>query len=169
VAVEIARQLQALGEPMGLLVLVDSQIPTWKRIVLNRLRNIWRNSVLPFLRRCRASWTERRAALREAYHIFFSPSEEQRVGRRQVQIGRRYIHRLLRHNPPPYYGPATLIVCEKRREIDPAKEWRELIKGALTIHYVPGDHLSHLREHAPVTAARINACLEAAQVQHKAA
>jgi aspartate racemase len=168
VALEIAQQLRVQGQPIGSLVLVDSHFPTWQRMLRNRLRHLWHNAVLAFLRRCRAGRREFHAALRERIQLLLAPTHEQKIGRRKVRIGLKYLRHILRYKPRPYPGPVTLLVCEKHNTRDPARVWRDLAGGGLEIHYVPGNHFTHLREHAQVTAARIDACLEAAQA-HKAA
>jgi hypothetical protein len=63
----------------------------------------------------------------------------------------------------------TLIVCEERNRRDPARVWRDLAGGGLEVHFVPGDHATHLRDHVQATAARIDACLQEAQARRKAA
>jgi amino acid adenylation domain-containing protein len=165
VALEIAQQLRAQGEPMGLLVLVDSQLPTWHGMLRYQLRTTWSDQVLPFLRRCRAGSREFRAAVRES----ISPSREQKISRRKVRIGRKYLRHVLRYKPRPYPGPVTLILCQEHNRREPERVWRDLAGGGLEVLYVPGDHFTHLREHAQATATQIGACLEAAQARKKAA
>jgi thioesterase domain-containing protein len=169
VAFEIAQQLRAWGEPIGSLVLIDSAFPTWVGVVRNRLRTLWHNEMLPFLRRCGAGRHEFYAALRERIQFLVAPTDEQKIGRRRVRIGRKYLSRLLRYRPRIYPGPVTLLVCEERNGRDPARVWRDLAGGGLEIHLVPGNHFTHLRDHVQATAARIDACLQEAQVCRKAA
>jgi len=40
--------------------------------------------------------------------------------------------------------------------------WQRLAAGGLTIHTVPGDHFSYIRNHASDTAERLRDCLEKA-------
>src|SRR5262249_15619287 len=122
VALETARQLRAQGEPLGLLVLVDSIYPSWARMLRTQLRNRWRNQVLPFLRRARTGPREFGMALLEAIQIRFAPTPDQRIGWRQQRIGRKYLRHLLRYKPRPYSGPLTLLVCEEHNG-DPAHGW----------------------------------------------
>jgi thioesterase domain-containing protein len=152
VAWEIAQQLRAQGELIGLLVLVDSRFPSRQVMLQNRLRSLWCDRVLPFLRRCLGGRREFAAALKE-----------------QVRIGRKYLRHILRYTPRPYPGPVTLISCVEDREREPGRVWRDLAPGGLEIIRVPGNHFTHLREHVQVTAARIGACLEAAQARKNAA
>jgi thioesterase domain-containing protein len=163
VALEIVQQLHDQGEPIASLVLVDSHFPTWQRMLWSRLRDLWRNEVLPLLRR------GSRAALRERFQLLFAPTHEQKIGRRKVRLGRKYLRHILRYKPRPYPGRLTLLVCEDHKTRDPARVWRDLAGGGLDIHYLPGNHFTHLREHAQVTAARIDASLDAAHARHAAA
>jgi amino acid adenylation domain-containing protein len=169
VALEVAQQLRAHGEPIGLLVLVDTQFPTWQAMLRNRLHNLWCDQVLPFLRRCSASGREFRAAIRESTQLLFAPTREQKIGRQKVRIGRKYLRHILRYKPRPYPGPVTLIMCEKPTRREPGRVWHDLAGGGLEILHVPGDHFTHLREHVQATAARIGACLDAAQARKMAA
>src|SRR5262249_19783571 len=105
----------------------------------------------------------------ERAQILFAPTRDQQIGLQQQRIGRRYLRRLLRYRPRPYPGPLTLLACEQSNARDPARGWRDLAVGGLDIHSLPGDHFTHLREHAQATAARIDACLQKAQVRRKAA
>jgi amino acid adenylation domain-containing protein len=171
VALEIAQQLRAQGEPIGLLVLVDSQFPTRQGMWMlrYRLRTLWCDQVLPFLRRCRASRREFWAAVRESILLRFAPSREQKIGRLKVRIGQKYLLHILRYKPRPYPGPVTLILSREHNRREPDRVWRDLAGGGLEVLYVPGDHFTHLREHVQITAARIGACLEAAQAHKTAA
>jgi amino acid adenylation domain-containing protein len=169
VALEIAQQLRAQGEPIGLLIVLDSQFPSWQSLLRNRMRHLWREQVMPFFRRCRASRREFRAALRERILLLFAPSREQKIGRRKVCIGRKYVRRILRYNPRPYRGPVTLILCQEQNRPEPERAWHDLAGDDLEVLYVAGDHSTHLREHVHATAARIGACLEAAQARKLAA
>jgi aspartate racemase len=169
VALEIAQQLLAQGEPIGLLVLVDSQFPTWQRMLRNRLGDFWRDQVLPFFRNCRVSRQEFGAALRKSVQLHCAPTREQRIGRQKVRIGRQYLRNILQYKPRPYAGPVTLLICEENSSREPGRVWRGLADGGLEILRVPGNHFTHLREHVQVTAARISACLEAAQARTAAA
>jgi amino acid adenylation domain-containing protein len=169
VALEIAQQLRAQGESIGLLLVVDSRFPTWWVIWRNRMRHLWHEQIVPFLRRCRAGRHEMSAALRESIVLHFAPSPEQAIGLAKVRIGRKYVSRFLRYRPRPYPGPVTLILCQEHNRREPEREWHDLARGGLEILYVPGDHSTHLREHVQATAACINACLDKAQTSRMAA
>ena len=162
VALEIAQQLHSQGEVVASLILVDSSVPSWRTYLRYRLFRIWSEEVLPLLQSWRLSPAHFHAMLKEKIMILTAPSSEQRVGREKIRIGLKYLRRLMHYSQRPYAGPATLILCAERKARDPARRWRALVLGGLDVHYVPGDHFTHLREHAADTAACLDACLETA-------
>ena len=168
VAFELAQQLRADGEEIDVLVLIDSNYPTRPRMMRNHLVNLWRDILPPEVGRppgIGGAITRARARLR----VLREPSEEQRTGMRRSAIGNRYLRRILRYRPRPYDGKLTFIACENREVDDAARVWRDLAAGGLDVHYVPGDHYSHLRDHAATTAACLDDCLRNARLQRSAA
>lgn len=166
VAFEIAQQLRAQGEEIGLLMLLDCNYPSRGRMWRTRLRNLWRNDLLLVLQSCRQGWRAFRTKLTERMRICLAPSPEEKIGLRKESIGKKYLQNMLRYVPRPYPGPVTLLVCEESKMRDPARVWRDVVRGGLDIQRVQGDHFTHLREHAHATAARLDACLEAAGPHH---
>jgi amino acid adenylation domain-containing protein len=163
VAFEIAQQLRAQGEPIAGLILVDSGFPSWSSYLRNRVLDFWRSEVLPLVRSWRQSRAQFRTLIKEKIMILIAPSPEQRAGLAKTRIGRKYLRRLLRYSPRPYPGPVMLILCDGEKTRDSMRVWRDVVRGGLDIQHVPGDHFTHLREHAAVTAARLDACLKAAR------
>jgi thioesterase domain-containing protein len=104
--------------------------------------------------------------LREAARQRVAPSDEQRIGRRKTAIGNRYLRRMLRYRLRPYDGKLTLVACQERKVEDAARVWRDFAAGGLEIRYVPGNHFTHLREHAATTAACLDDCLRRAREEH---
>lgn len=164
VALEIAQQLRAQGEQVPLLMLVDSRFPSWASLLKNRVLEFWRGDFLPM---ARSLWRDRsqfRALLDERIAILTDPSQEQQIGRAKTLIGRKYLRTIMRYSPKPYFAPMTLLACEEGVH-DPGEIWRDVAHAGLDIESIPGDHFSHLRQHAAVTAARIDASLESARVR----
>jgi aspartate racemase len=155
VALEIAQQLRAQGESMGSLILLDSRYPSWGWLLRYRLWRVSHLEVMPLMASWRQGQAQFLALLKTKINALATPSA-------QIRFGLQYLRRLLRYIPQPYPGPVTLIVCEARRARNPTWVWRDVARGGLDIHYVPGDHDTHLHEHAAVTAAQLDSCLEAA-------
>jgi amino acid adenylation domain-containing protein len=162
VAFELAQQLRALGEEVATLILVDSNYPSRRRTMRNQLVNLWRDILPPEVGHppgLSGAVTRVRARIR----VVREPSEEQRIGMQKSAIGNRYLRRILNYRPKPYEGKLTFIACENREVDDAARVWRDLAVGGLEVRYVPGDHYSHLRDHAATTAECIDDCLRQAR------
>jgi amino acid adenylation domain-containing protein len=162
VALEIAQQLSSQGETVAALVLIDSVWPSWGWYLRNQLTGLWHNEVLPLKRLFWEAPMRFGTALIDRVKSAVMPSTEQRVGRQKMRIGRAYLRRTLAYAARSYLGPITYLRCEEQGGRDPMRRWRDLARGGLEIHVVPGDHDTHLREHAAATAARLTACLDAA-------
>jgi amino acid adenylation domain-containing protein len=161
VAFELAQQLRAAGEEVATLVLIDSNYPTRPRMMRTQLVNLWQDILPPEVGRppgIGGAVTR----LKARFRLVREPTEEQRLGMRRSAIGNRYLRRLLRYRPQPYDGGLTFIACEVR-EVEAGRVWDDLAADGVEIHYVPGDHFSHLREHVDSTAACLDECLRVAR------
>jgi thioesterase domain-containing protein len=158
VAFELAQQLRAAGEDVALLVLIDSNYPTRRWTMQYQLVNLWRDILPPDVGRP-AGLRGVAARGRDRAGVVFSPTEEQRIGMRRSAIGNRYLRRILGYRTRPYEGRLMLIACVDSQVEDSGRVWRDLAVGGLEIRYVPGDHHTHLRDHAPTTAAALDDCL----------
>ncbi len=158
VAFELAQQLRGHGEEVALLVLIDSNYPTRQRMMRNHLVGLWRDILPPAVARP-AGLRGVAARARDRARVLLSPTEEQRTGMRRSAIGNRYLRRILSYRPRPYEGKLTLVACANREVQDAGRVWRDLAVGGLEICYVPGDHFTHLRDHAATTAACLDDCL----------
>jgi amino acid adenylation domain-containing protein len=168
VAFELAQQLRAAGEEVATLVLIDSNYPTRPRMMRNHLVNLWRDILPPEVGRppgISGAVTRVKARVR----VLREPTEEQDTGMRKSAIGNRYLRRILSYRPRPYEGKLTFIACENRQVDDAARVWRDLAVEGLEVRYVPGDHYSHLRDHAATTAACLDDCLRSARAQQPGA
>ncbi|MGZ5330870.1 MAG: amino acid adenylation domain-containing protein [Solirubrobacterales bacterium] len=166
VAFELAQQLRAGGEQVATLVLIDSNYPTRPRMIRNQLLNLWQDTLPPGVARP-GGLRGIAARARDRARVVFSPTEEQRIGMRRSAIGNRYLRRILRYRPRPYEGKLTFVACENREVEDAVKVWREVAAGGLEVRYVPGDHYTHLRDHAATTAACLDDCLRRARSERK--
>jgi amino acid adenylation domain-containing protein len=161
VALEIAQQLVANGEKVESLILIDSNFLSWSSFLRYRIWRVWHLEILPLMRGLRQKETKFWNVLKGQIVSRTSPSPEQKEGREKVRIGLTYLQRVRRYKPKPYHGPITHIVCERGAH-GLNSVWYDVARASLDIQYVPGDHYTHLRKYAAVTAARLNACLKAA-------
>jgi amino acid adenylation domain-containing protein len=168
VAFELAQQLRAGGEDVPLLILIDSNFPTRPRMIRNQLRNLWKDTLPPGVARPEGL---RGVAVRarDRGKVLFSPTGEQRVGIRRSAIGNRYYRRIIAYRPRQYDGKMVFVACDNREVEDAARVWRDVAAGGLEVRYVPGDHYTHLRDHARTTAACLDDCLRIARQEHRAA
>ena len=170
VAYEMAQQLQAQGQEVGLVVLLDSGRPTPK----TTSKRGWRPgpSIVGISRRVahhsgnlmQLSPREQIRYVKEGAKLKLDKREriptDSTVRQANKRASRRYV-------PKPYSGPIALMWASDRPERcpDPRLGWGDLAPG-LEVHTVPGDHITMLAEpHVQVLAERLNACLDAAQTQ----
>ena len=158
VALEMTRQLCAAGEEVARLILVDSQFPSRSGRCATGFASGATSFVPPLIAAGNVRDNSSKLANKQL-RMWFAPSEEQKIGQKKVRIGRKYLRRFLRYSPRSYAGPVTLIICEDSANRDPCRVWRDVALGGLRIHVVPGDHISHLREHAEATAAVLESAL----------
>jgi thioesterase domain-containing protein len=183
-AYELARQLTAAGETVGILVLLDS-LPTIVPQITRpeRLRYKlyqFRTQGLGYLRKwVRTRWAWERGKIERKFRKpldRLTPAEF-----RSEEIGRAFYRAIPRYPMPPYTGPAVLfrprheeaivfgpgrVLNPNRVFIDPQNFWTPYVKGGIEIHLVPGDHDSMVLEpHVRVMGARLKACLAAAQAR----
>lgn len=192
---EVARQLQAKGEKIALLALMDSQRPT-KGIYLHYRTSQWVEPVLGsyFVQRIPFHWkTLCKLDHRERIPYLFDkvakalPSsshpvrhEESTRSRAQAVvevntdtrviqhiewIRDRYRRALRWHKPKPYGGRIQILVNEEFYSRDPTLGWSRLALGGLDIHKLPGDHDSYIREHVQAAAKKLRECLEKAAME----
>ena len=131
VAFEMANQLQAMGESVHLLAMLDSFAPGFRRP--NTLSG-WIREVRSRVRRARvlnapldvsskADWDRQRQEIRIATHE--------------------------RYRPQHYAGDALLIRAEDKipfpgYRVDPFYGWKSFVNGQLVVKDIPGDHIGIL-------------------------
>jgi thioesterase domain-containing protein len=189
VAYEMARQLQAQGETIALLALINSSPPNssyakvsvtpsyaWK-FIANFCH--WSANSLnwtPEQRRGFFQWKVRllkrrlqrlvrggqpvRIEIDELIDLAQYPEDQRRVWEAHIRA-------LVHYHPKPYAGHVTLfrspvhhLVCS----FDPAYGWAEFAQGGVTVRIVAGAHEKVIEEpHVETLAAEITAALENAQ------
>jgi amino acid adenylation domain-containing protein len=192
VAHAAARQLQAEGEKIALLALMDTQRPTKRMYLYYRIRPLF-EPVLDnyFIQGIPFHWKHWRALdYRERIPYLFDkvgkilrsssaplqPMESERsraqavvevnTDRRAVEhidwIRVRYRRVLRWHNPKPYEGRIHVLVNEKYYNRDRTLGWGQLALKGLEIHKLPGNHDTYIREHVKATAQELRHCLDTA-------
>jgi thioesterase domain-containing protein len=140
IAWEMARQLEARGERVGLLALVDTPNYVEDRALLEHFLATATRNVLAWLRGM--SWATKLA--------FFSANlGGANVGRRivaTVRAQRALKDMAMRYQPGPVGCPVTLFVSDtQRRGLGPDLGWGELA-SSLEIVEVGGDHITVMDE-----------------------
>ncbi len=178
-AYEMAQQLVAAGEEIGLLVVLDSLpnqavLPTrFERLVIQAQRLARQGpSYLVRWARNRIRWElEQRSRPPERE---LTPAEF-----RSEQIEAAFREALLHYRTPSYAGKLVLFrpeldaahwlptgrVANSAREIiDPCNHWRGFATGGVDVHIVPGDHDRMVLEpNVRVLAQKLRMCLDDAQ------
>jgi len=175
VAFEMAQQLQAQGQKVGLLVLIDTVLlkgmshvtyPIYKTLELHhwkaRLKHHWKTvpqlapkKLLPYLF----------DKAKKAIGKLFTQNDIPQV--RQIQQERMdaHINTLRRYRPKIYPDTLVLLVTEglSKQMQDPTLGWENLAAQGLEIYKLPGEHASYLGEQVQNTAQRLRTCLDEAQ------
>jgi amino acid adenylation domain-containing protein len=184
VAYEMAQQLRAAGQEVGLLALLETWPPPPRssrrrfglggrrlavlRFVAGRLGLYLRNLArlrgrrrLRFLRERLATLVQMIAA-RDPFRGDRSELHLQRVTQANLLAFERY-------EPRPYPGPVVLFRAEGRplgAKEDRRMAWRELALGGLEVYTMPGDDsgLMLAEPHIRTVAGQLERCLERARV-----
>ena len=174
VAFEMARQFQAMAQPVGMIALLDTEILTlsqdevsagdhlhhWWRMAKVNLRYASRMSLLQFIGKKSFNLRMRRKlfawAVRERLGLAIDPSV--------LNAEEAFLLAFKRYEPKAYYGDATLFRAGDGTEyLDPNLGWNGIIRGRLDICEVSGDHDTILQEpHIGMLAHLLEHCLERA-------
>jgi thioesterase domain-containing protein len=171
IAYEMAQQLVAQGQEVGLLAMLDqgpflpAEVPedqashlmeTFGKhlpLSLDHLRQLGPDEQIAYV------WEEARKA------EWIYPDVTLPKFRHFVHILRTHTEAWRHYQPRIYPGRITLLraVDEPRDNVDAADlGWGKLGAGGVEIYEVPGDHLSMIHEpHVQTLAAQLRACLEA--------
>ena len=174
VAFEMARQLQAMAQPVGLLALLDTEILTFSQQTISaeaRLHHWWRMAkvnVRYATRMSAADFIKKKSfnlkmrgklfawGVRERLRLEIDPST--------LNAEEAFLLAFKRYVPRPYNGNATLFRAGDGAEyLDPNLGWDGIIRGRLEIREVTGDHDTILQEpHIGMLARLLEQCLEKA-------
>jgi aspartate racemase len=174
VACEIAQQLQAQGQKVALLVILDCSgtHPLYQRYQhrIYRLtyhwRNLWRLSPdqkLTYLLELAKQIRDRMISKdkKKQGNPDISNDYREQVLKTFGEAKKNYILQ-------PYSDKVALFFGQesgRRSFIFPKGGWGKILTGEVEIHVVPGDHMSYLEEpNVWVLAKKLKACLDKAQV-----
>ena len=168
VTYEIARQLVAQGEKMGLVGLLDTFQHNLKAqadgpqptLVTGRLplfRRLVTDARAVLLGRDRIGYLQERKTYVQAWAVKTTYRTAFRLSRHYGLKMPSFLNDAMEANwiasdyfqPEPFDGRIVLFRCKNRLETDPpdaARVWLRLARGGVTIVEVPGDHNSMLRE-----------------------
>ena len=163
VAFEMARQLVAEGEEVGMLLMIDSPMPG--RMALFHERN----SLVYYFDRYLGEFllspfgAVKRWAL-ETRRRFVSRREKSSSARAVKQTAKISMGAARKYHPQPYPGKLTLFICSDapmRAYEDRRLAWHEVAQGGLEIHVVPGDHATMEQEpNVQVLASHFQKCFD---------
>jgi amino acid adenylation domain-containing protein len=159
VAFEMARQLVAGGEAVGLLALFDTYgpgypelLPAWRRLVMHG-RNVLRAGPAErrrYLReRARINLVRVRKAARRATYVGSMRARGKPPEGMRNNLEAAHEQALRNYVPAPYGGELDLFTAADRPETwcrDPHLGWGGLAAGGVRVHDVPGDHITLLAE-----------------------
>jgi FkbH-like protein len=192
-AYEMARQLSAQGQPVGLLALFDTYGPGYPKHLpgagafnkkfhrlVARCEHYVRDLItlsprakldyvlqraVKVRRRVRRGYRARKNDIARTFYAATGQDLPKELEKTQSAIREA----LANYVPPPYGGHMTLFRAGKQpRKIypDPTLGWGPLVAGGLEIHEVPGNHGAVTVEpFAPFLVEKLRPCLERAQAE----
>jgi amino acid adenylation domain-containing protein len=161
VALEMARQLRAEGEEIGIVALLDtfaSRYQSKGQLLVKFLALAPREKLYHVRRKGRLLGK----SLRKTVEMARLPRVLKEVRQACSQAARQYVAQ-------PYLGQLTLFHAEERSlsSENPYETWKTLALGGLEVHEVPGGHGSIIDEPAVRSVAKkLKACLERTQAEH---
>ena len=180
VAYEVARQIEAQGQAVALLALLDSDCPRKGDHLRSELRRAVKKVTgfgpLPLVFRTvdrlrqlpavppgeRLRFPQEKAGKALGY-LEPAPKAAPEVPRAISVIEHDYFRAIVRYKLQPYGGRITGLVSDEFHERGNPYGWREWAAGGLEIHRLRGDHFSYIREHVDEAARQLRACLDQAR------
>ena len=147
IAVEMAQQLQAHGESVAMLGLIDAPGPR-NRCVQTRSRasllvDLWGNALgfteddlAPLSGLAQIEMVLLRAQGAGLVPRAFTVADAER----QLRVIEAHAVAVMRHVPASYSGPAVLFQAEKSVEIGFTDGWEACVTGGVAAYTLPGDH-----------------------------
>ncbi|HEY4903815.1 MAG TPA: amino acid adenylation domain-containing protein [Candidatus Sulfotelmatobacter sp.] len=162
IAFEMSRQLQADGQEVGLLALLDTYPgkPKSNKLLLSTLLTLPRHEQLSYLMQ-RAKRI--RKGVKRRFEALFLPAPLKAV-RKVFSVAEEG------YRPQVYFGSATWFRATEKglRGVDnPTDDWSKWVTGGVEVHEIEGDHGSILKEpQVRHLAERVRFCLNQAQDEY---
>ena len=185
IAYEMACQLEAEGEKVALLALLDTYPAGYFKLLpgsATRLQRLKRKGkkFQSHLRNLRQLGTVERVAYVCRKLKWMPAKAKHKIYRRAYKLYKRYgrpLPPVLKnieeinfaavkdYEPQIYPGNVTLFLAsDLTADYDSHDGWRELVRGEIETHEIPGNHLDIIKEpNVHVLADRLKGCLERAQ------
>jgi amino acid adenylation domain-containing protein len=170
IAFEMARQLADRGQKVAFLGLLDIKCPTlekanlsffqWLNLHTSKLRKLGLKEQIEYCleRKIKGSRIEYRdEILSTLSHLETFTPELLNILDCSLSARKNY-------RPQVYSGAATLFWSEYQSlyiDLYPELGWGDLVAGGLEIQYLPGDHLTLMKEpHLQVLVEKLNSCID---------
>jgi amino acid adenylation domain-containing protein len=172
IAYDAARRLEAAGEEVRLLALVDSFLPGQTRYIHTRSKMIeyldfHLGEMLLLSGTARLQYLARwfgNGFIRLGWALGFRSRDS--VARATRHVAEANVRAMLGYSPQPYAGTITQLMCSdwaERAYEDRRLAWSSVAAGGLDVHIVPGNHLTMVEEpHVRALAHELQACLDRA-------
>ncbi|PSB02437.1 condensation domain-containing protein [Merismopedia glauca] len=180
VALEIAQQLAAKGEKVGLLALLDTIRPSSRKHlpIAKRLQYHYRQLTQAGFSHILQKVNNRFKKLKKKFSLVYDKLglEHELVASTNVaRLAMRdaYNQAAMKYIPQVYPGKITIFAASDRsesigEEVTPDLGWGNIAEQGVEIHQIPGDHLGILQEpHVQILAEKLKSCLEAQKLVKK--
>jgi thioesterase domain-containing protein len=145
-AYEIASQLQAVGQEVSLVILLDSQNPSYRkpRDTLSLKLNYLRYGIQ---RLARIGTQSRLVHFRLRWRILWRRLERIRIGGTELRTAYEMVETAAsRYHPETYDGKVLLLLASDRPpDVDPLPGWQAIVPRNLHSQYVNGHHSELLK------------------------
>ena len=171
VAFEVAQQLRAMGEEVGLLVVMDTTATnTRARILLRRVRTqksrlvtgarYYAKGVRRYGKEGPSGWV--RLAGRVLGLGRPDPARAARVARAPMGLDEKYRSVMSTYVPRPYDRRVTVFRAAEFVDGTPDSGWSR-ISADVEVHVIPGAHLTFITRHVAILGERLRTCLQRAR------
>ena len=169
---EIACQLRDSGEQIGSLILLDTSVPNADELADYLSEEDRKNAVEVtkpgFGERVRHHWRQlatRSLGGKLSYLLKKAarkPVDPEPAFGQHPRGQAQYPPTLMRHRLRPYPGRVTLLIDEESYALHGQLGWENVATGELTLHVLPGDHLTYIREDGAHAARKLREILSEA-------